>query len=66
MSIANNVKLVIVGDGTVGKTSLCNVFVKKDFTKSYEATVFENYSEELFICGHVSYLYILSYIREKS
>ena len=56
MSTAANVKVVIVGDGTVGKTSLCNVFVNKDFTKTHVATVFENYSEELHICGHVSFI----------
>ena len=55
MSTAANVKVVIVGDGTVGKTSLCNVFVNKDFTKTHVATVFENYSEELHVCGHVSF-----------
>ena len=55
MSTAANVKVVIVGDGSVGKTSLCNVFVKKNFTKTHVATIFENYSEELYVCGHVSF-----------
>ena len=51
--MANNVKIVIVGDGSVGKTSLCNVFVNQSFPQNHDATVFENYSQELYVCGQV-------------
>jgi len=36
-------KLVVIGDGAVGKTSLLNVFVLKSFPTTYEPTVFENH-----------------------
>ena len=48
-----DVKVVVVGDGGVGKTCLCNVFVKREFPDAYEPTVFENYSEKLQIFGQV-------------
>ena len=52
-NMANNVKIVIVGDGSVGKTSLCNVFVNQSFPTNHDATVFENFSQELYVCGQV-------------
>ena len=51
--MASNVKIVIVGDGSVGKTSLCNVFVNQSFPTNHDATVFENFSQELYVCGQV-------------
>ena len=36
-------KLVIVGDGECGKTSLLIRFSKDEFPESYVPTVFENY-----------------------
>lgn len=48
-----DVKIVVIGDGAVGKTCLCNVFVKREFPSAYEPTVFENYSEKLDIFGQV-------------
>ncbi|KAI8845358.1 GTP-binding protein rho1 [Chytriomyces cf. hyalinus JEL632] len=35
-------KVVIVGDGACGKTSLLHVFTRRDFPQSYTPTVFEN------------------------
>ena len=50
---AKDIKVVIVGDGAVGKTCLCNVFVKREFPEEYEATVFENYSQKMEVEGQV-------------
>lgn len=40
-------KLVIVGDGNCGKTSLLIVFKDGEFPKDYAPTVFENYAAEI-------------------
>ncbi|KIM34289.1 hypothetical protein M408DRAFT_325728 [Serendipita vermifera MAFF 305830] len=42
-------KLVVIGDGAAGKTSLLNVFSRGFFTHTYEPTVFENYVNELVV-----------------
>ncbi|TEY56418.1 hypothetical protein BOTCAL_0226g00160 [Botryotinia calthae] len=39
-------KLVLLGDGACGKTSLLNVFTRGYFPTVYEPTVFENYVHE--------------------
>ncbi|EXX51634.1 putative Rho GTPase Rho 2 [Rhizophagus irregularis] len=44
-------KLVIVGDGACGKTSLLSVFTLGYFPKEYEPTVFENHVTDLKIDG---------------
>ena len=44
-------KLVIVGDGACGKTSLLFVFSKDEFLDFYEPTVFDNYLTEIEING---------------
>ena len=44
-------KLVIVGDGACGKTSLLFVFSKDEFPDFYEPTVFDNYLTEIEVNG---------------
>ncbi|EGV65966.1 Rho GTPase [Yamadazyma tenuis] len=44
-------KIVILGDGACGKTSLLNVFTRGYFPQVYEPTVFENYVHDIFIDG---------------
>ncbi|CCC68730.1 hypothetical protein NCAS_0B06460 [Naumovozyma castellii] len=42
-------KIVILGDGACGKTSLLNVFTRGYFPEVYEPTVFENYIHDIFV-----------------
>ncbi|ORX62140.1 hypothetical protein DM01DRAFT_1315510 [Hesseltinella vesiculosa] len=44
-------KLVVVGDGSIGKSSILNVFTKGVFPQVYEPTVFENYVHEMNVDG---------------
>lgn len=44
-------KLVLLGDGASGKTSLLNVFTRGFFPTVYEPTVFENYVHDIFVDG---------------
>ncbi|KLO16561.1 ras-domain-containing protein [Schizopora paradoxa] len=44
-------KLVIVGDGACGKTSLLSTFAMGEFPKEYEPTIFENYVAEIQLDG---------------
>eukprot|EP01126_Amoeba_proteus_P057608 TRINITY_DN7340_c0_g2_i8.p1 TRINITY_DN7340_c0_g2~~TRINITY_DN7340_c0_g2_i8.p1 ORF type:complete len:174 (-),score=21.03 TRINITY_DN7340_c0_g2_i8:927-1397(-) len=41
------IKLVVVGDGAVGKTSLLIAFAKGTFPDAYVPTVFENYTASM-------------------
>jgi len=44
-------KIVILGDGACGKTSLLNVFTRGYFPQVYEPTVFENYNYTIYVDG---------------
>ncbi|KAI8985810.1 ras family-domain-containing protein [Pilobolus umbonatus] len=44
-------KVVVVGDGACGKTSLLNVFTRNQFPLIYEPTVFDNYIHEVSVEG---------------
>jgi len=49
-------KLVIVGDGTCGKTCLLIVFSKDEFPEVYVPTVFENYVADIEVDGKFLWL----------
>ncbi|KAF2674957.1 hypothetical protein BT63DRAFT_25158 [Microthyrium microscopicum] len=42
-------KVVLLGDGACGKTSLLNVFTRGYFPVVYEPTVFENYVHDVYV-----------------
>jgi len=44
---ASNLKLVVVGDGAVGKTSLLYVYNNGEFPEEYVPTVFENVAKDV-------------------
>ncbi|EDR24069.1 GTPase_rho, putative [Entamoeba dispar SAW760] len=44
MGERRTVKIVMVGDGAVGKTALCSTFVNNQFPQDYIPTVFDNFS----------------------
>lgn len=44
-------KVVLLGDGACGKTSLLNVFTRGYFPVVYEPTVFENYVHDVYVDG---------------
>jgi small GTP-binding protein len=48
---AKELKLVAVGDGAVGKTSLLMVLNGKPFPERYVPTIFENYTQNVEISG---------------
>ena len=48
-------KVIIVGDGSVGKTCLANTFVHKNFPEDYTPTVFDNFYKDMVIDNQVKY-----------
>ena len=52
------IKVVVVGDGAVGKTCLCNVFVSREFPETYEPTIFENHTQNMTINGKVGRYFV--------
>ena len=41
--VAQTYKIVVIGDGTVGKTCFCHQYAKKEFMDQYVPTVFDTY-----------------------
>ncbi|XP_077354600.1 rho-related GTP-binding protein RhoF isoform X2 [Festucalex cinctus] len=48
---AQELKMVIVGDGGCGKTSLLMVYAKEDFPEKYAPTVFEKFTTSVLLRG---------------
>ena len=55
---SKELKLVAVGDGAVGKTSLLMVLNDKPFPERYVPTIFENYTQDVEIGGEPYKLHI--------
>ncbi|KAM6158662.1 rho-related GTP-binding protein RhoD [Rhynchocyon petersi] len=55
---AQSAKVVLVGDGGCGKTSLLMVFLQGDFPENYAPTVFEKYSTSLQVKGKPVHLQV--------
>ena len=50
---SRKVKLVVVGDGAVGKTSLLIVYCNGEFPQDYIPTVFETYTTDIQVSKQV-------------
>ena len=44
-------KLVVVGDGMCGKTSLLYAFMYKEFNPAHTPTIFDTYAEDIQVDG---------------
>ena len=47
VDVEKNFKIVVIGDGAVGKTALCEVYAKGKFPEGYSPTVFDSYPREI-------------------
>ncbi|CAI4224779.1 unnamed protein product [Auanema sp. JU1783] len=54
------IKLVVVGDSYVGKTSLLFAYTKKEFSQAYASTVFDNWEINVSIEGVKNGLYTVN------
>lgn len=55
MMTLNRKKLVIIGDGSCGKTSLLNTYINKAFDKDFKPTVLETTTIKIEIQGSTVY-----------
>jgi small GTP-binding protein len=53
IKVMNNIKIVAVGDGAVGKTSVLLTYTTNSFSAEYVPTVFDNYGVNLMIDGNI-------------
>ena len=63
MSVRSNkkvlLKMILIGDSGVGKSSLMNQFIEKTFTAQYKATIGADFlTKEVSICGTATTLQI--------
>ena len=54
LNASQQVKIVVIGDGSIGKTCLLTVFVDKTFPVDYIPTVFNTMEYKMSIDGIVS------------
>jgi len=58
LASAHRIKLVVVGDGAVGKTSLLITYANDKFPTDYVPTVFENYTAQMSLNGESILLHL--------
>ena len=49
--VQTNLKIVVVGDGAVGKTCLLMTYVKDEMPTTYIPTIFENHTLSIVVEG---------------
>ena len=49
MSVSKSIKLVVVGDGAVGKTCLLYAYVKKEFVSKYIPTILDTTTTNIMV-----------------
>ena len=49
MSVSKSIKLVVVGDGAVGKTCLLFAYVKKEFVSKYIPTILDTTTTNIMV-----------------
>ena len=54
-NVRANIKLCIVGDSGIGKTSFCNRYIKNEFRDDYQATINPTFSYKIFNYNNYNY-----------